>query len=179
MKLCPECGIEKRDTCFNLSMNGKRRNLCKACSSKKGRIRRRLELFEAFGWKCQCCGENHPDFLTLEHIDGKNHYTGPNSTQRVTEQEIYHAKKHGFNPEFFSLLCMNCNFAKGHWGKCPHETGETPEQAIEAMRMASKSIRYGDRINKTAFKSGPDARRTKGQFKEGFDGRRPSEQVVQ
>jgi hypothetical protein len=144
MRVCPECCKEKKDSCFTLSMNGSRRNLCKACTSKKGRIRRRLELFEAFGYKCQCCGETHPDFLTLEHIDGKHAIRkgGRNGRKRITEQEIYHAKKHGFNPEFFSLLCMNCNFAEGHGG-CPHKTGVTTEQALAAMREKSKSIRYG------------------------------------
>jgi hypothetical protein len=30
----------------------------------------------------------------------------------------------GYPKDNFQLLCMNCNFAKGHRGECPHQTAK-------------------------------------------------------
>jgi hypothetical protein len=175
-KVCFQCGIEKPLTAFGRSgykdANGNvkyRHNRCKPCLDRKERVKARLALFESFGCKCQCCGETHPDFLTLEHIGGLGGKERRNrkTNRRITTQEIYHARKHGFDPEFYSLLCMNCNFARGHWGKCPHETGVTPEQAIAKMRDQAKLPGHQFR-DKSKSKAG--------WFKPGFDGRRGHEQ---
>jgi hypothetical protein len=45
--------------------------------------------------------------------------------------------------------------------------------------MENITVPFKNKANSASFKSGHDDRRTKGQFKEGFDGRRPNEQVVQ
>jgi hypothetical protein len=178
-KVCVKCGTEKAITAFritgvHLNLNGSqmryRDNKCKACICRITRIKMRLELFEAFDCKCQCCGESHPDFLTLEHIDGKGKSELKRKNgRRVTTQEIYHARKSGFDPSMYSLLCINCNFAKGHWGRCPHETGITAEETLELMREATKGTGH---VHRDKSKSAA------GWFKKGFDGRRPSEQEV-
>jgi len=66
---------------------------------------------------CACCGENHLEFLTIEH---KNH---DGKEQRKGRHYYCWLKKNGF-PDNLNLevLCMNCNWAKRHNRKCPHET---------------------------------------------------------
>ena len=81
---------------------------------------------------CNCCGENsHVDFLTIDHIAGKN--------QMDSEPKLiklgYSSKLKGKGlinwiiennyPKGFQILCHNCNVAKGLIGNentCTHET---------------------------------------------------------
>jgi len=71
--------------------------------------------------KCACCGESHIDFLTLDHING-----GGTEHRKLLYKQgttIYlWIKKNNF-PNGFQVLCMNCNWAKGHSKNhlCPHE----------------------------------------------------------
>lgn len=80
----------------------------------------RLEIIKEYGGKCKCCGENIPEFLTIDHI----HDDG--GIKRKLKEEVKGGsfyrwlKEHGFPKDNFQLLCMNCNFAKGHFGGCPH-----------------------------------------------------------
>lgn len=85
----------------------------------------RQQVLDHYGNKCTCCGETIPEFLSIDHING-----GGNGHRKSLEANGM--KKHhgtGFYkwlidneyPEGFQLLCHNCNFAKGHYGKCPHE----------------------------------------------------------
>jgi hypothetical protein len=89
------------------------------------RIRLRLEVLEAYGNKCACCGEEHPDFLTIDHInnDGAAHRRELFGDSRgVGSYEFYlWLKREGFPKDNFQCLCMNCNWAKGKYGVCPHQ----------------------------------------------------------
>jgi hypothetical protein len=82
------------------------------------RLRVKLEVFNAYGGaRCACCGEEHIEFLSLDHI-GNN---GAEHRKSVPATTLYNwIRKNGFPPGF-QVLCMNCNFAKGHFGKCPHQ----------------------------------------------------------
>lgn len=79
---------------------------------------RRIVL-EHYGNKCKCCGESHPHFLAIDHINGGG------TQHRKTIQSgspMYHwIIKNNF-PTDLQLLCHNCNSAKGFYGECPHET---------------------------------------------------------
>lgn len=80
----------------------------------------RKTVFEHYGLSCVCCGESTYEFLSIDHINNDG---------------AEHRKKHGLGngrnlyqwlinnnfPEGFQTLCYNCNFAKGHYGRCPHE----------------------------------------------------------
>lgn len=78
--------------------------------------RLRVEVFTAYGSKCACCGEMRREFLTLDHIDGREgaHIGAP------TLQVYLMVRKEGF-PDRYRLLCWNCNLAHGLYGYCPHE----------------------------------------------------------
>lgn len=66
---------------------------------------------------CKCCNEMELKFLTVDHINnnGAEHRRTDKSARTICSW-LY---THNF-PEGFQILCMNCNFAKGKYGKCPH-----------------------------------------------------------
>jgi hypothetical protein len=148
-QICVCCGRERLLCKFLTSGNrGQYRNrVCSACQASRGRAKIRLELLEAFNYKCSCCGEGHPLFLTLEHIHGRPKGTAGRYRQgfpvRQSYQELYDAKRSGWDKTQFELLCMNCNWAKGQVGQCPHRSGVTAEMHLESLRR------------KATFRAGP------------------------
>jgi hypothetical protein len=88
------------------------------------------------------------------------------------------ARKEGFPRDKYSLLCFNCNCGHSRSGGivCPHKSSESLREVI--MRMENIRVPFKNKANSASFKPGADARRIKGQFRDGFDGRRPNEQAV-
>ena len=91
----------------------------------KIRERNRLEAFAAYGgFRCACCGETEPMFLTLDHInnDGAEHRRlvggkGGSSFFAWLRQKKF--------PPGFQVLCRNCNWGKhANGGVCPHQKSE-------------------------------------------------------
>ena len=68
--------------------------------------------------KCTCCGETAYEFLTIDHIDGhgNKHRLDLGSEGR----SFYLWMIRMGLPAGFRVLCLNCNFALGHYGYCPH-----------------------------------------------------------
>lgn len=88
-----------------------------ARNREKYRKARRIVL-EHYGCYCHCpsCTVTHPNFLSLEHEHG-----GGNRHREQIKINIYTwIIRNGF-PEGFTVLCFNCNCAKGFYGICPHE----------------------------------------------------------
>jgi hypothetical protein len=92
---------------------------------EKGRVtmralnqKRKLKVLTHYGLKCKCCGESEIKFLTIHHMnnDGKEHrkIIGNGSP-------IYRWLIENDFPSGFQVLCMNCNWAKGIYGECPHK----------------------------------------------------------
>ena len=77
----------------------------------------RSQVLDAYGRICQCCGETEEHFLTVDHINGG----GCQHRKQVKGGSIFHTWliKRNF-PADFQILCMNCNWAKGKYGRCPH-----------------------------------------------------------
>jgi len=77
---------------------------------------------------CRCCGENsHLDFLAIDHIAGQKEMDSDSklvklgySSSKRGEVLQHWIIKNNF-PKGFQVLCHNCNVAKGHYGKCPHQ----------------------------------------------------------
>jgi hypothetical protein len=80
----------------------------------------REECLKAYGGVCACCGEDHLQFLTIDHIDndGAAHRK---ALKLHTGAQTYGWLKSNNWPEGFQVLCYNCNCAKGAYGQCPHE----------------------------------------------------------
>ena len=76
--------------------------------------------YSNFNIKCNCCGENMIEFLSIDHVnnDGCEHRkTVGNGTA------LYKWLINNKFPSGFQLLCHNCNFAKGTDKDhiCPHK----------------------------------------------------------
>lgn len=84
---------------------------------QREKLRRlRREVIDGYGGKCECCGEDRWQFLTLEHKNGG----GTLHRQEISGQGIYRdARRRSYPPEY-GLLCWNCNAASGIYGVCPH-----------------------------------------------------------
>lgn len=63
---------------------------------------------------CSCCKESNIEFLTVDHINGGGH------KHRKEIKNLYSWLKRNHYPDGFRILCMNCNFALGKFGYCPH-----------------------------------------------------------
>jgi len=88
----------------------------------KSRRKIRKTVLEHYGGappSCACCGESETNFLAMDHMNG-------GGKQHLKEiggggaNFYFWLKKNGY-PKEFQVLCHNCNFAKGHYGNCPHE----------------------------------------------------------
>lgn len=87
---------------------------------KKYRDNLRKQVLDAYGNKCNCCGETEPQFLALDHISGKPIGVKQRSYRRTGTGLYKQARDAGF-PSSYQLLCHNCNGAKGYYGVCPHK----------------------------------------------------------
>lgn len=94
-----------------------------ATAKQKSHRKRRQKLIDAYGGKCKCCGEDRFEFLQIDHVnnDGADHRKLIGRTGLMDW-----LARHRYPQEGFQLLCANCNFAKGHYGECPHQH----EQAV-------------------------------------------------
>lgn len=72
---------------------------------------------------CQCCGEKHLEFLSLDHINGNG-----NAHRRTIKMKsgwtFYKWVINNNYPTGYRILCHNCNQAHGNFGNCPHK-GDT------------------------------------------------------
>ena len=98
----------------------KRRSICNK-SSKKLYDKRRIQVLEYYGGrppKCACCGENHIEFLGIDHIKGG----GVKHRKKIKSKynNIYSFLVRNNFPKGFRVLCYNCNLSRGFYGYCPH-----------------------------------------------------------
>lgn len=92
---------------------------------KRRHDNRRDQVFAAYGgYKCACCGETEPAFLSLDHVNNDGaEWRRERFGNRMAAG--YHTYKwlinHGFPPGF-QVLCMNCQHGKRmRGGVCPHQ----------------------------------------------------------
>lgn len=76
-------------------------------------------MLTEYGGHCTCCGETEFKFLTLEHVNG-----GGNLHRKQfhkADGTWADLKRRGWPKEGLTILCWNCQMAKTHYGKCPHQ----------------------------------------------------------
>jgi hypothetical protein len=82
----------------------------------------KVEMVEAYGGKCACCGETEMVFLSLDHVDGggsaHRKSLGGNGGRKILQE----AKAAGW-PGAYRVLCMNCQFGTRYGRACPHQSG--------------------------------------------------------
>lgn len=79
----------------------------------------KLKLIAEYGGRCECCGEDDPDKLNIDHTrdDGKQHRLEAGSGTGTYRW----LKRHGYPRDGYRLLCYNCNIGRAHnGGVCPH-----------------------------------------------------------
>jgi hypothetical protein len=78
----------------------------------------RFEIIKEYGNKCQCCNEDHLEFLSIDHINSN----GSSHRKEIGQGRLYKwLKKNNYPKDNYRLLCMNCNWSRGIFGYCPHE----------------------------------------------------------
>lgn len=100
--------------------NSKKYSKSERAKQRRAENRRllRLEFIERFGGKCTCCGEDTFEFLTVEHIHGGG---GQQRKKVSTEHLLRKLRREGWKDTGeYTVLCFNCNQAKGAYGFCPH-----------------------------------------------------------
>lgn len=148
LKPCSKCGSEKPIAEYYIRKNGKPHAHCKTCYKANVKARRygpdrarvielenrwsrqwrrqlRDRVFAAYGgYRCACCGETQPEFLSLDHIanDGaefRRRVLGGRTKAGVpTYQWLL---RNGFPPGV-QVMCMNCQHGKRmNGGICPHQ----------------------------------------------------------
>ena len=96
--------------------------LCSICNPKVQEQQRRkhgrlkLAVITHYGGVCICCRESHIGFLSIDHINGG----GTQHRVRIGGHLYEWLIKNNY-PEGFQVLCLNCNFAKHLYGRCPHQ----------------------------------------------------------
>lgn len=86
----------------------------------------REQVFAAYGgYKCSCCGETEPMFLSIDHVNNDGAEMRKNGVHSRGGSPFYQwLRKNGF-PDGFQVLCMNCNVGKHrNGGICPHKSSK-------------------------------------------------------
>jgi len=126
---CLKCGETKDLDSFPKKDGRLKRFVCYTCIGKKERAKLKIDMLNALGWQCACCGEKNVLFLTLDHVknDGAQHREENNYQ---CQQVLYAARREGWPKDKYQVLCYNCNCVKGFFGICPHQQNITPEQSV-------------------------------------------------
>jgi len=82
------------------------------------------------GYRCACCGESEPMFLTLDHVnnDGNRHRRAIGSFSSPKMFAWLRARNY---PPGFQVLCSNCNHGRHrNGGTCPHAARPRTKQMV-------------------------------------------------
>lgn len=109
-------GERRRDVhvhCYNCS---------RSCPKRRGVSTLRQRFIASRGGQCECCGEDSPLALTLEHVGGWGYR---HRSAKTLTQCYLDALGNRIAASKFQLLCMNCNFLRRRsmiapMTRCPH-----------------------------------------------------------
>lgn len=91
----------------------------------------RDRCLDAYGGKCECCGEDRREFLAFDHIDGG----GNQHRKKLGGYFLRWLVNHDF-PKTIRILCHNCNSALAFYGYCPHQGSANAQES----RVDSESL---------------------------------------
>ena len=106
-------------------------------------------VYEAYGAFCNCCGEDEPFFLSIDHVNNDGNVrrkqlkygVGRNGGGIGLYKQII---KENFPPTY-QILCMMCNWGKArntiHPGICPHKHREGSTIRAKARRVKRPEAR--------------------------------------
>lgn len=97
---------------------------CAHCKDTERRYQQRLRAacVDAYGGRCECCGTQNLEWLTIDHINerGAAHRKEVGGSGR----NFYSWLKRKKYPPGFRVLCFNCNFANYWYNQCPCRRGK-------------------------------------------------------
>ncbi len=100
-----------------------RRNIEKDRARERNRRHeRKADVLRFLGERCACpgeCAESLFEFMTVDHIGGNG--TRDRSSDGWFSQFYFRLLQDKDAKSKYRTLCMNCNFAIGKYGYCPHE----------------------------------------------------------
>lgn len=128
IKICTRCNLQKVFSAFPKNKRSKDGRLasCRECTNKLSRnfdLKQKIRIFTHYckgNICCECCGEKTLEFLTIDH---KNNDGSVFRKNDKSHYQIYRWIVKNKYPDFFRVLCINCNFAIGIYGYCPHVKG--------------------------------------------------------
>lgn len=91
--------------------------------TKRAQVICKDAVFTAYGgYKCSCCGETEPMFLSIDHVHNDGAKERKSGLYRGSGSAFYQwLRKNGF-PSGYQVLCMNCQIGKHkNGGLCPHQ----------------------------------------------------------
>jgi len=86
---------------------------------RKYKVKLKNLILNHYGRECACCGEDHIEFLCLDHLDG-NGNQHRKATGNKGGHQFYQWVVNNNYPEGLRILCHNCNQSLNIWGYCPH-----------------------------------------------------------
>ncbi len=89
-------------------------------SDKRYKKKLRLRIIEHYGNNCKCCGETQLEFLTIDHVNNDGAQHRRDLVKGSSSYNVWLDIVRKDFPSDFQILCMNCNWAKGKYGYCPH-----------------------------------------------------------
>jgi len=115
---CTICGADKADVEYAICISCRQQDLVYRVTTK-------AKVFNHYGNKCNCCGEDNLAFLTIDHIEGRVHGSTKDTKKGM---KIYQYLIANNFPLGYQVLCYNCNCAKRDFGYCPHVKKTTPSK---------------------------------------------------
>jgi hypothetical protein len=105
--------------------------ICKSCSRHKSQkyqhekkynkiktLNLKQKILDNYGSKCACCSIDVWQFLTIDHVNND----GAEERKKLQRTSIYgFLVKNNYPKDRYQILCMNCNYCKGHNGICAHK----------------------------------------------------------
>jgi hypothetical protein len=81
-------------------------------------------VFAAYGgYKCACCGETEPMFLSIDHIHNDGASERKSGVYCGSGTGFYQWLRKNLFPKGYQVLCMNCQIGKHkNGGVCPHQS---------------------------------------------------------
>lgn len=117
-KKCFSCREYQKEHRFKYRIENQEVRLRDIARQRERQSRGRRKCFEHYGQQCVCCGENHYEFLTFDHVnnDGARHRSGIGTGSAITRWLIAN-----HFPDSVQVLCWNCQWGKRLCGVCPHQ----------------------------------------------------------
>lgn len=107
------------------------------CKGHEVYKRLRVGVLLKYGGRCVCCGEEHLEFLCIDHVCGG----GTKHLSELGLGQFLRLLRDTPVSDDYRVLCRNCNQSLGYYGYCPHNRPETITQEASAWKRRYTALR--------------------------------------